>query len=398
MSLIGHTIRRMRNETTQIPWLAPSMVVAFCCLASTVSRGAPSSMDGSPTAAPSAADRATIERIVAQWRTRAEKIGTLHCIASGKATSAKGCYNGCKYLPEGVAGDVPVQDHSFTISYDWLFDFKKVRFRIERRCQIFDTQELVFIPDATVTAFDGVRKPRTLARREWNVTASYSPSAKQPEFYVERPGPVLNTPDLIGLLAHGVVPRHGAVVSPTGIAGVFSTPHDFIVHGRAERRGRDCVVLRSVGKPPTNFTEYWVDERRQGAVVYWESRARTRKFFEFGIDYREVAGLWLPHMIEYTKYSAEPNNPPELFWRLKLDRVEPNVPVSDDLFRLEPDDGMLVWNASTAEPYRAGEATVSAASIVRWCFLVAVATVVIPGAVWLRRGARRRRVVVSKPP
>lgn len=95
-------------------------------------------MEQKPT---NAADRATIERIVAQWRERAEKIGTLHCVAEGKATAAKGCYNGSKHIPQEIEGDVPAEDYSFTLRYDWLFDFKQARFRIEKRGEVFHTHK-----------------------------------------------------------------------------------------------------------------------------------------------------------------------------------------------------------------------------------------------------------------
>lgn len=337
-------------------------------------------------------DRALVERIVSDWRERAKKLGTIRCVGEGTATRPKGCYNGDHYLPDNFEGDAPSADFTYPCRFEWLFDFQKNRFRIEAHEEAFYMTDLVFVPNRRVTAFDGRNKPRCHAPREWNTARGRAPPDVQPEFYLNLGGTTLTTPDLVLLMAHGTVARYGTSIWPKDISAELSGPEDFVVHGRAERDGRECIVLRSLGKRPTMFAEYWVDPARESAVVHWESRSGANKRHEFNIDYEQVAGLWLPTGFEYTQYTSRPENPPEAFCRIDFSRIEPNVPVVDDMFILTPEKGTLVMDAEKRVRYRFGEEPEASAPDTRWRGFGVMALIAVAGALlW-----RRRRNAVSR--
>lgn len=335
-------------------------------------------------------DRALIERIVSDWRERAKKLGTIRCVGEGTATRPKGCYNGDQYLPDDFEGDAPSADYTYPCRFEWLFDFQKNRFRIEAHEEAFYMTDLVFLPNRRVTAFDGQNKPRRHAPREWNTARGRAPPEVQPEFYLNMGGTTLTTPDLILLMAHGTVARHGAAVWPNNISAELCGPEDFVVHGRAERDGTECIVLRSLGKRPTIFTEYWVDPSRESAIVHWESRSRANKYYEFNIDYEQVAGHWLPTGFEYTKYTSRPENPPELLCRIDFSRIEPNIPVADETFILMPQKGMLVSDDEKHVRYRFGDEPAGSAPGPLWRGFGMVAVAAVLGALlWRRRSVGR---------
>ncbi|HEX5447537.1 MAG TPA: hypothetical protein VFW87_27225 [Pirellulales bacterium] len=343
---------------------------------------------------PSDADRELIESILSDWRQRAEKLGTIRCVAEGTATVPKGCYNGDQYVPDDFEGDVPSADHTYPCRYEWLFDFQNNRFRIESHKEAFHMEKLIFVPDGKLTASDGQAKPRRHMAREWNSSDEYAPSKVQPDFYLNLQGSTLTTPDLIILLAHGTVAREGTAVSPKQISAALCGPGDFVVHGRAERGGRECVVLRSLGRRPGTFLEYWVDRPCQGAVVHWESRVANRKRYEFNIDYQQVAGLWLPSAIEYTKYRPQPENPPELLCRMDVTEIEPNLRVAAEAFVLEPKAGMIVSDQEAHSRYRFGDG--GGGDGIVWWILASIAIAAAIGLLWWRRRDRRTAVRIER--
>lgn len=340
-------------------------------------------------------DRALVERIVRDWRERAKKLFTIRCAGDGTATRPKGCYNGDQYLPDEFEGDAPSADYTYPCRFEWLFDFQKNRFRIEAHEEAFYMTDLVFLPACRVTAFDGRNKPRRYAPREWNTARGRAPPEAQPEFYLNViEGTTLTTLDQILLMAHGTVARHGTAAGPKNMSAELCGPDDFVVHGRAEREGRECIVLRSIGRRPTQFTEYWVDAARDSAVVHWESRSGKNKYYEFNIDYKQVAQLWLPTGFEYTKYTSRPENPPEVLCRIDFSRIEPNIPVADETFVLTPQEGMLVWDAEKNVRYRFGEEPPGPAPEPLWRGFGVVALVAVVGALLWRRRSIRRSVQV----
>lgn len=380
--------------------MRPLTRVAIPCGRLLVSLAALASDAAGPIRTSSAEDdKKVIERIVADWGARSDKLRTIHCIVEGAATSAKGCYNGGQYTPKYVRGDVPVDDHSHQIRYDWLFDFEKGRYRIESRGEVFDAVSLKFVPHVTVTAFDGSGKPKLLARREWNTSVAYAPPATQPELYVNLASSQLETKDMVMLFAHGALPRAGAVLPAGGVASSRSGRRVFVLHGRAERNGRECIVLRSMGRRPTEFTEYWVDRERQSAIVHWEDRVPPgRKLYDVDIEYEEVSGLWLPKHIDYTKYRPQPENPPELVCRMNVTSLLPNAPVSADMFELEPEVGMIVSDNMEHRRYRFGvEASSDGTEPVARLITILALAALGSCFTWRLFSGRTKRVNISPP-
>lgn len=339
-------------------------------------------------AAPSDSDRATINRIVAAWHTRADKLGTLHCVAEGTTTVPKGCFNGDEYVPKDVDGDVPSQDHVYPCRFNWLFDFKNARFRIESNREVFSMRNLVFIPEVGVSACDGISKPASLTPREQNTNAAYTPHPNQPDMYINRQVSGLTCFDMIVLLAHGTVPPANRMVSPSDIGGVLAESKDFIIYGHAERDGRECIVLQSNGTRPSVILECWIDEAHQGAIVHCETRQAKGKFYEADVDYQYVSDLWLPKTIHYTQYGA-PENPPSFLCQMTITEISPNVPVSDDAFTLKPIEGMVISDEATGLRYRFGADNFPGLvwPVGLLSLLVTVATIV-----WLRRQKRSAKV------
>lgn len=347
----------------------------------------------SAAAAPESAgsgDRALIEQIISDWRARAQKLRTIRCAAEGTVTTPRGCYNGSEHLADDVEGDVPSADHTSPCRYVWLFDFEKSRFRIEQHDEAFHMVDLTFVPNAKVRAFDGRTKPRIYAPREWNPLGGRAPPAEKPVYYLNIQAPSLSTLDQICLLAHGAVAPQGVGVDPRRMSRQLGSPSDFIVYGRAEKRGRQCVVLRSIGNAPNTFTDYWVDPERQSAVVYWESRARGKKQREFNIDYSQVGALWLPKAFEFTTYTARPDNPPEAFCRMDVTEIIPNLSVTDDAFILTPEKGVVVWDHETHSRYRYGEKPDNTDAEPFWRGFAPLGVIALVSVLLWRRGRVRR--------
>ena len=345
-------------------------------------------------------NEADLDRILADWKTRREMVDTIRYIGEGTVTVPKGAFNRDlpEDAPEGV--NMPAEDYTFPVEYDWMIDFKNGRMCRKTKRQVFHHPRRQFIPDVTIEVCDGQ------VRRRWeplseNTSETHAPGVGQPEI-TDNLHTAVRTEDFAVFLAHG----YFCPSSNPHKTGLFKWPidrADFTIVGEKEHNGRRCVILRRApGSPEPGFgpshayDEFWVDPRRDSAVVRWTRQTQWGQVAQsMELEYESVEGFWLPKEMSFDQYQGwtpkevrdlHLGRPSDILlnsMKLKLVRGDPNGPIRLESFQIKPKEGMLIEDQQTGERYRHGATRETDAKIFRGTVLDQSGNSVADADVWL---------------
>ena len=130
-----------------------------------------------------------------------------------------------------------------------------------------------------------------------------------------------------------------------------------VVAERERLDGAECLVIESKEK-----NKLWLDPKAGFAVRRWTIGNPMTHEREYH-DLRQVAGdFWMPQSITATWYGEAPlpkefHSKPVMRWRYQIDSFEFNEAVPDELFRLKPPAGALVWDCTIKPLDAAGQPT-----------------------------------------
>lgn len=213
---------------------------------------------------------------LADWMQRRERTTSVQYTLEGTVTFAKGSLSG----PD-IEGIVPAEDYSYRSRLTYKLDFAKGLSRREEQYEAYNHQLNKFVPRYTVNVFDG-KTYSVYEPREKNVG---SPGTLNADVLLEGNSDLaIEWIDLPVFLAHGVIPTP---TKPTlrNLRPLID-PSKFDLVGEAVVRGASCILLKA--HDGRNSLQYWIDAKKQSAVIRLERYTAERLSTRLDIEYKEI--------------------------------------------------------------------------------------------------------------
>ena len=296
-------------------------------------------------------DHELVERIVNDWRERQRISGVRYVV------------EGTYFIPKGFLSEpnetFPLEDESYPQRIVYYLDFENNRVRIERHGVEYFKDLTKRIPRDTywVQTFDGrvcmdyyprARNDDLFRTNEWANDVTVYKEGDRSFFFQKGDSAVM--------LPHGITPPTTWGFWRTGRLKPQLTSDAFVVHGRASRDGRACVVLRTAPhlRKDATWHELWVDVERRSAILrylaYHGDDATPLKRLDMW--YGEEAGGHYPLL----RYEVCDGLTGELVVMYDMNVVEweRNPSFDKSLFRVEIRPGFNVDDLGAGRRYRKG--------------------------------------------
>jgi hypothetical protein len=292
----------------------------------------------------------TVEKILSDWLERFNKVNTVRYTLSG--TTVQPNFKMAKPL-----------DVNLIVT----FDLEKRRIRIEESRQVaalrrnadkkklekkgtFDATELDLFESYKLYTCDGKKyyhrmpKERNLAFQNAESTFSISTGNLFTLAYATDFWPLFD--------AHGIVGTTKRILRPDKLPETHKLD-DFHIRGQVNHDKRPCTLL---GNDPPNeqvplVDEFYVDVERESAIsrrVYYGKKIPVIKI---DVVHARTDHGWMPASWTKTSYSPVTGSMIEQV-KLKVDRIEFNVSLTDDMFTLTPQPGEIVTELEYPETGR----------------------------------------------
>jgi hypothetical protein len=299
---------------------------------------------------PVADGKATVERVLAQWQHRRERITSVRYKLEGHTFYPRGSKT--SYLKDR-RNPYPPEDMKLPLSVECTFAFPQLKLRIHRSGSRLSVPLGQFRPYEETLCFDGVSS-RTFTPREKNTSDVYTPAPMQPDLHVypnELPFFMVMADSYPMLFAEGYVPPPMRSLSPKFSQNVPDRISWYFSHDEAVD-DRMCVVLKST--PLGDMQEVlWVDERREGAIVRWQSLHAGHVARHCDIAYQQVDANWVPERWTSIRY-----NPPATTIAYSDTMVVTsavcNPVLSVDAFDFHPRSKDIVFDVATNSTFVVG--------------------------------------------
>jgi hypothetical protein len=310
-------------------------------------------------AAQQPADAEVVKQVLDAWQKRRQAMKSVFYRVEGTEIYAKGSMTEDHPIAHPrVRKEFPSEDLSLPAKKEYTFEFQSGKVRKERRIQVLNAPLGEFAPYVEISFFDG-KKVTVYHPRDDNTSDVYTPSVMQPELILHKGG----TTHLLEQDAYPVLLAHGYPIlynQSADVAGFFDRPIEssrFYYHERGVIEDRRCVIVRTVpeaGKLGI-FDEFWVDLKRDGAVLRWQASKRGVPYIRYDIRYRQVDGNWLPASWEFDLFPTR-NGRPEFRRgeRLKVIDVQVNPTISATTFVAPKKHGMVVTDTTALGVYVIG--------------------------------------------
>jgi hypothetical protein len=236
-----------------------------------------------------------LDKILADWQQRRERIKTIRYRTSGKHIRPKGSFTD-PYTGKPLGQDAPPHDITWPKSITLLLDFTTNRHRLEEDEQPYGLTQGEFLPRRVTTTVFASKELWTSLLRPAGAPAN----SKSPDVYVvsgNMRGQAFRSVYWPFFLGHGIVAlttqQH---ILPGRLAGPLEEDI-YHVHGEGVFANRPCLVLRTGTWEygTTGFDELWVDPERESAVLRQVAYVNDKVSMDIQIDYQETRGGWLPH-------------------------------------------------------------------------------------------------------
>lgn len=285
-----------------------------------------------------------LEKILADWQKRRDRIKTIRYRVSGEVTLPKGTFRDPN-TGQALGPETPPHDISWPKNITLLLDFTTNRHRLEENEQPYSQSQKKSVPPrVTTTVFDS-KELWSLSLRPTDVP----PNPNNPDVSIvsgNMRGLAFSSEYWPFFLGHGVV---GLITQQHILPGRMSfTPKTDVYHvqGDGNYANRACVVLRTQTQEYGSavWDELWVDLGRESAILRQVAYANGKIVTDIQIDYQETRGGWLPQ--SWTISHARNNGQVFSFRRMRVDELEVDPAVSDADFRVDVKKGMIVQRMS----------------------------------------------------
>jgi hypothetical protein len=283
-----------------------------------------------------------LEKVFADWEQRFKRVNTVSYRLEGTNFTPKGALPlPIMQQPKGKATkELPVKDLNSRIERSLLLDFPTGRIRLEVNEQQFDGETgKERTPLAYKYTYDGI-EIKSVA----NHSRGSQPKVGDPNVMITTGNTKMRAFDSNYwpiFQAHGVIRAHGSWLLP-GEFNIKPNKELFHIHGKIIHEGQVCLVIRTY---PVNtcYDEFWVDQKRDGAVVRHLQCDQKGPHTDADIQYQQTKGGWLPR-----SWTLTCRTPTGRIWsqeRIKVTelQVEPEIHGADFDIPIEP--GMLVKKA-----------------------------------------------------
>jgi hypothetical protein len=286
-----------------------------------------------------------LEKILADWQNRRERMKTVRYRVSGQHTRPKGTFTD-SYTGKSLGPEAPPHDITWPKSIKLLLEFRTSRCRLEEDEQPYSQTQGLFPPKRVTTMVFDSGELSSL-----NLRAPGTPAdIKRPDVSVvsgNMRGMAFRADYWPFFLGHGIVAMTDEYILP----GRFTKALDkdvYHVHGEGVFANRACVVLRTEARKHSNvtFDEYWVDLGRDSAVLRQVIYVNDKIWTDIQVNYQETRAGWLPQ--DWTISHTHINDVAFSIDRMHVDEVEINPMVTDADFRVEVKPGMIVRRTSVS--------------------------------------------------
>jgi hypothetical protein len=345
-----------------------------------------------------------VERILADWKARQDRIQSIQVEVSGTNFYPKGRWDedsaedqtGKELLAK--LGHIPQQDtrnpvrSQFSLQLDsnwarkeleWMIMYRAVgQFAFEHTTHLYNGEQIK------------VYKPR-----EKNTTDAHTPAKAQPDLWMQTASysnkffAIEDSPVFWGC---GIVPLNGAEPKQLKIP---IDPRNYQFKGFGDLQGRRCVVLRSPNlmQNAEKWSEFWIDPKSESAIVRSQLYIQGKLSYQIDADWQLFEGGWFPKAWKYSYYfNSDKGSRLSTSFDLSVGRVvfNPQLVASDFDVKLKPkmvvydvgqnSHGIVGSDGSTVLPISTLEAP-SRWRILRIAMLRVGAVVVILSAGWYLR-------------
>ncbi len=282
----------------------------------------------------------TMQKIVADWGKRRERISQIRYVMKGTRLWPRGAFNTAPNLnPSSSQQNNPSQNVTAPVTRKLLLDFAGNRHRVEWDHPEYDslsTHRVYRIRCAEMC--DGEVFYSSIAENS-DPNLGKDRVKKHVDVLIERgliPAGVFNFCLLTLFPAHGLLIYNDIQVRPAALQPALR-PADFTYHGQAVHGGRPCAIVRP---PPGVYGQYefWVDVERDSAVVK-QIVNPDRPLSTIELTYRNTAKGWLPKAWSYSEYDRESLRFSE---RVDVAEIDLSPRFSDEDFKLPLVPGMYV--------------------------------------------------------
>jgi general stress protein CsbA len=303
-----------------------------------------------------AEERQLVERIVASWRARQEKVKTIRARATIESFYSKGWVSSVDY--QTGYGPIPPDDLWFKDQwYSWDIDVHQGRLRKERyRAEIYGVDESIAKVPPVIRRFYGLEfftdGNSTVFQRPEDFELDGVPTRFR--HHVSLYGHtghefVIGTEDLpLFWCAGGTIT--GDWPNPLNMLKV-DEPDRFTFYGRIKYQQRDCVILRVRNQnSKISVAEFWIDESppyliyQRRIVDSWSDAEWVHH--QIQVQYRDQQGYPVPSAWTISCYSyRDPFEKNDAFAKSKLfthvqiytvEKIEVNSPLARELFTPPP--------------------------------------------------------------
>jgi MYXO-CTERM domain-containing protein len=274
-----------------------------------------------------------VRKVIEDWKARLERYNSVRYTLSGSAEEV-----GELPVPEHLKNRVirPPGPKTYPKNATVLIDFVNGRIRLEETSRAPSRDKTKWVSEHRVTTYDGKTHRTSLPRDRNDLRPNDADlgisrgnlATKQIDTYL---WPVF--------MAHGLVPIPSAKLRVDRLPRSHD-PEEFTLSGSTTYGGRACLILQT--DPSPNPYEIWVDPGMSAAIpryVCWDAR-RKNPTTRLDIRHREADGTQ-PLPESWTETTTV-DGKVVLLTRMKVDRVEPDVPLSDSDFTIPVQTGMLV--------------------------------------------------------
>lgn len=329
-----------------------------------------------------------LEQILRDWKARQESTLTVRYQLEGTGTVVKGSVQGIVQNPELAGeGTLPPEDYTYPGSLVYKIDFVKGLVRRERGAEIYDVTTKKFARQYSVHVFDG----KTHTAHHPKEKNEPPPGSLLSDVALDAPADFrFEFQDLPVFLAHGTIPAAQMPTLSKLKPAVDAT--SFRVVGKGMVRQAECIVLKS-GKD-SRHVQYWVDPRKQSAVVRVETYSGENLVSRLDVDYKEIEWGHVPSGWTVNHFFG---GQPTQMASFSVSNCAVNEPLEAGSFEIDLRPGMVVQkgkmefftvsDVGELEPYRRKDGS---GSRIRLTLLLvaAVVALIVAGVVLYKKLAR----------
>lgn len=285
------------------------------------------------------ADDELLARFLQGLKHRRDAIHSARFVCEGTQTFIKGSMEG---LPE--------RDYTYPIKFTWTFDLDVFRVRYESSREIFYRETNSFSPHVSTSVFDGTIR-RAVEPRSANSTPKNPLPDGSPEFR-DNCGVSLYYPEQLPLLFSLGIVRPVMTFPGEHKYNVSIPDSAYAIFGQGKPDVHAQCIVRTAANAHGMFDEFHVDLAKDGAIVLWKQYHRGGVGRSAEIKYQDISGIWMPR--QYVYRSGNKPDAVDMINSITVKQCEVNLPLSDEMFTLEPSVGMTLVDEATHKFYRVG--------------------------------------------